>query len=129
MVVKKILSILILGFYVLSGTECYQFLKIGFLVQHYQAQKQYSPQDSFVEFLMQHYSAKHDDDGDSQEDMKLPFKSCIHDFSSNQMIVQNTIHFRLHPQVVFYVPTKYMNANTFLKSSYLAMIWQPPRIV
>lgn len=125
--VKKSLSILILCFYVLSGTECYQLLKIGFLVQHYQAQKQYSHKASFVEFLMQHYSAEHDDDGDSQEDMKLPFKACMHDFSSNQIIVQSIIHFRFNSPFMFYIPIKYKNAETFLKSSYLAMIWQPPR--
>lgn len=123
------LAILFLSIYFLSGTTSSELLKTGFLIQHYKAHRQTVPQHGFVTFLMNHYVSAHDDDGDSQDDMKLPFKACVHDFSSNQMIIQHLIYFKFQTQEVFPKPLKFIGAEIFLKSSYLAMIWQPPRIV
>ena len=57
-------------------TELHQFLKIPFLVSHYQQHRKVTASLTLLDFLRLHYSGNHHpDDGDDAEDQELPFQS------------------------------------------------------
>jgi hypothetical protein len=72
---RKALAIFFLLLFTFSTTEAYQLLKLPRLVSHFTSHKNDDGSLSLLEFLEEHYVGHHEEDGDSQADGQLPFKS------------------------------------------------------
>ena len=83
---------------------------------------------SLYKFLAMHYATNNDNEGDRDKDLKLPFKSndeCAN--SINIAFTQN--HFSLSLKPIFDTNKSFIISNdSFIPSSILASIWQPPRV-
>lgn len=125
---KRLLTILLLLIFLTSGTELYQLFKLPFLVEHYLKHKEQDRSISLFDFLALHYKGgiKYDEDYDS--DMKLPFKTCCHGESSVINAVVPQYKTPLPVKVCFVLKNEFYLSNvSYLPSSYLAAIWQPPK--
>jgi hypothetical protein len=62
--------------------ECHQFLKIPFLIQHFQKHVNADPSMNFGKFVQVHYLSSAVITDDFQQDEQLPFR-CVHCNVSN----------------------------------------------
>lgn len=126
---KKIIAIFFLSLYLLSATEAHQLFKLPVVFQHYKEHKIEDSSISMLRFLAIHYLHGSPKDKDYDRDMQLPFKTsgdCASSFSPAfvPFFVQHAAP----------APLELKEKNTavlqdqFLLSSYLASIWQPPKI-
>lgn len=121
---KRLISIGLISFYVISFTEVHQLIRLPLLVVHFVEHKALSKDITFFEFLELHYSTEtaHDD-----RDMELPFKDCSHCVATQTVVLpdfkidfqQEIVAFAFQVHTVFY--------KKFIPSSYLSEIWQPPK--
>lgn len=126
--VKQILAVSLLFIHLFTATELYQLLKFPLLLQHFSEHKQQESDLSFWSFLKVHYADNIVADEDHDQDMKLPFKSddgCINT-SITAVIACPLSEMILKP---FTNPTKifFSYSESFLPSSFLSNIWQPPK--
>ena len=111
-----------------STTELYQTLKLPFLIEHFIEHKEQNKNLTLWKFLCMHYTPETVNDGDYEKDMKLPFKTHFHMNYANftaDLPTQNLTFPVLSP----FIEAKIVNGYqpTFLTSSYLSSIWQPPK--
>ncbi|WP_333853076.1 hypothetical protein [Epilithonimonas sp.] len=123
---KKLISILLLSFYLVSTTELYQFLKMPLLIEHYIQHKNLNPEMSLTAFLKTHYDHPVKD-SDHDQDQKLPFVS-----HANLLSVVFTINPSLYFHCIGKVFSPIEIKKVFYKSALynkeiLNSIWQPPR--
>ncbi len=125
---KRTVSILLLLIFLTANTEAHQLLKLPMLVHHYIEHKKQNQKISFTDFLNMHYVMADDGDGDTAEDMQLPFKSdntcgnvCGIGFISNS-------NYELIIKAIS-AENKLFNNHTveFISSAFLSSIWQPPK--
>jgi hypothetical protein len=125
---KKTISIFFLLIFLTSNTEAHQLLKLPLLVHHYTEHKKQNKKISFADFINMHYVMADDGDGDTTEDMKLPFKSdtacesiCSLGFVSNSNYQMSVKIFPSEIKLFKNHPLE------FISSSFLSAIWQPPK--
>jgi hypothetical protein len=115
--------------YLFSATELSELLKVPQLIEHYTEHKSQNNKISFLDFICIHYYDAHDNDGDDESDMKLPFKS--HDncsVSNSQVFFSNSFpNFRIKPTEILLEKTKIFKEE-FIYSSFQSNIWQPPKL-
>ena len=125
---KKYIVISFLFVYLFSATELSELLKIPQLFEHYTEHKNQNNKISFFDFLTMHYYDAHDNDGDDESDMKLPFKS--HD---NCSVSNGQVFFSQSFPVITIKNTESSlekiktYKEDFLFSSFQSNIWQPPK--
>lgn len=125
---KRFFTILLLLTFLTSGTELYQLFKLPFLVEHFLKHKEEDGGISFFDFLSLHYTGqvKYDEDYDS--DMKLPFKTCSHGESMVINAVVPQLKTALSVKECFVLKNEfYLSDISYLPSSYLGTIFQPPK--
>jgi len=121
---KRIISILLISFYVVSFTEMHQVIRLPLLAIHYIEHRALSKDLTFFEFLELHYSTEiaHDD-----RDMELPFKDCSHCVAAPTVVLPS---FKIELTQHITACIVEVHAAFYKKSipaSYLSEIWQPPR--
>jgi len=122
--------LLVFSIYVISATEMYQFAKWPILMEHYNDHKSRDHKITFYDFLFMHYVLADDGDGDKSADMKLPFKSCDGWGSSVNATIsflQTTYIFELSNTGIVEKERHTLYKGSFLSSSFLSTIWQPPK--
>ena len=125
---KRALPIFLLSVYLISLTELNQLVKIPLLVKHFVEHKEKDNSLSFLGFLDMHYAHGDVKDGDYDEDMKLPFKSHDGCINSHSMAFNPNNFGELSTKPVYSESKTYsIYKESFLKSSYLSFIWQPPK--
>jgi hypothetical protein len=113
---------------VISLTELNQLVKLPLLIEHFIEHKGKDSSLSLWAFLDMHYAHGDVKDADYDEDMKLPFKShdgCVNTFFIS--FVPNTFDDLSTKPVYIEDNTYSVYEETFLTSSYLSFIWQPPK--
>lgn len=125
---KRFIAIFFLLVYVISLTEFNQLVKLPVLVEHFKEHKSKNKELTLLKFLAMHYADEQAGDADHDTDMKLPFKS--HEGCLNAMIEvyvpASTTHSITKPAPIgikSYLPY----SESFLNSSFLSSIWQPPK--
>jgi hypothetical protein len=116
--------------YLMSVTALYQFVKLPLLIEHYIDHKSIDNNITFRNFLFMHYVLTDDGDGDKSADMKLPFKTCDEWGTSVNLTISflPSIFSLEKIQVPFFeVKKTIIENNFFLTSSFLSIVWQPPR--
>ncbi len=111
-----------------TATELYQLVKLPLLIEHYLEHKEQKSDLSFWTFLKVHYADNIVIDEDHSQDMKLPFKSddgCIN-ISLTAVIASPLSDLTLK---LYFSETKtfFPYKESFLPSSFLSNIWQPPK--
>lgn len=125
---KKLLAILILGVYLLSSTELYQLMKLPFLVEHFITHKEKNKDLSFYNFLSMHYDNEDVNDGDQDQDRKLPFKSHQNfTLSTNFTFNPCTITCEIPKSFILLFDSAILYQNTSFRNSFQSAIWQPPK--
>jgi hypothetical protein len=122
---KRILSIALISFYVISFTEVHQLIRLPLLVVHFIEHKALSKDITFIAFLKLHYSteAAHDD-----RDMELPFKDCSHCVAAQSVVVLPCLKIELKQGIVAFAQQVHAVCyKKFVPSSHLSEIWQPPK--
>ncbi|HEY0261389.1 MAG TPA: hypothetical protein VGB95_00050 [Chitinophagales bacterium] len=105
-------------------------MKIPVLLHHYIEHLNESNNESFADFLSEHYANNitHSDSNQHHDHEKLPFKA--NDCATIFMLVANTnqtTHFSIGK--TFFACEKVLNAKitSFISSSVFNSIWQPPK--
>lgn len=125
---KKTVSIILLFVFLSANTEAHQLLKLPFLVEHYLEHKHHNNNISFFDFLNMHYVMADDGDGDTPEDMQLPFKSdnACGNICSIGFVSQS--NYQLAIKAVYTENELFNNHSVeFISSAFLSSIWQPPK--
>ena len=120
---RVIATIFFLVLLTVTQTPLGQLVKLPVLIEHFSKHKK---QDgvSLLQFLTDHYSAKHND-ADRSEDEQLPFKT---------VILQNP-GFAIMPSIVkadltlaLNVPTKVTRQGFYTPQQHFCSIFHPPRV-
>ena len=129
---KTVVLFFLLG-YIFSATEMGELLKINVLLHHYTEHKTRSKELTFSEFLFIHYVTPHENDGDNDENGKLPFQSNTDQATVNSFfqIIEPSCLYSISfiQQIECDSKNEFNRENLVLKSSFLASIWQPPKLV
>ena len=72
---KRYTAIFFLSIYLMSFTECHQFVRIPFMVEHFRQHKAIDPSMDFVKFIQIHYFSANIVTDDFLQDQQLPFRS------------------------------------------------------
>jgi len=126
--VKKSLSILLLSLYLICGTELRELSKLGAFINHYFEHKEQNQDLSLIDFIEIHYLQNTSKNNDYEKDMKLPFKS--HNCSSHHISESSylsALNYHLQEPIFIIQCANISKDNSYLPSSYLSDIWQPPR--
>jgi hypothetical protein len=124
--VKKWVSILLLGFYLVSTTEGVQLLKIPILIMHFRDHQQQNPALTFVAFMKMHYHHPKKD-ADYKTDRKLPFVS--HSIHFGSVFTLNPVfRFVLKKEAPVVLKSEISSKREiYYVNSILQSIWQPPK--
>ncbi len=125
---KRFFSILLLILFLSSTTELHELFKLPHFVCHFFEHHSEQPETSLAQFLQIHFSNEHKNQKEDNHDHGcLPFQGEHH--HSVQLLhfyTNNHADFRLIPQGNV-VKNLYFKQG-FPTSTYLANIWQPPKI-
>ncbi|MDX2174798.1 MAG: hypothetical protein SFY56_16970 [Bacteroidota bacterium] len=125
---KRIIPILLLFVFLTANTEAHQLLKLPILVNHYIEHKKQNHKISFTDFLNMHYVMEDDGDGDTAEDMKLPFKSDNTCGNTYNLGFVSQSNYQLSVKVIPAENKLFNNHSVeFISSAFLSSIWQPPK--
>ncbi|MEI8058991.1 MAG: hypothetical protein WCG67_02440 [Ferruginibacter sp.] len=125
---KKIIAILLISIYFISGTVTSELLKLPLLADHYYDHKEEKAGTSLISFIIEHYCQEDGTDKDAAEDSKLPFKG------PENLNGLNTVY--INPPIIFQSFEKpllinnmsfFIRNDEFISVQFLAAIWQPPR--
>jgi hypothetical protein len=125
---KQFVAIALLTIHLFTATELYQMVKLPLLIEHYLEHKEQKSDLTFWTFLKVHYSDNKLIDEDHDQDMKLPFKSddgCIN-ITLTAVIGCPLSDLVLKP-FISEAKTFFSYEESFLPSSFLTSIWQPPK--
>lgn len=116
-----------MALYLLGTTEAGQVLKLPLLVEHYIKHKGESPGITLFSFFKMHYVDPQPYDADYQQDMELPFKTCLYFFTLTPPSILPIL-----PQLSFKVPAEPPVMREIINDKippYLPLhnIFQPPR--
>ena len=125
---KRISAILLLCITMLAQTELHQLLKFSVFAQHFAEHKIQDHNIGILPFLDIHYMHGSPKDKDYSRDMQLPFKKAtgfILIFSANY--VPASISFTMLKPLEIKAGKFFHAKESFLLSSHLSTIWQPPK--
>ena len=125
---QRRIAILFLGLVLITNLECYQFIKLPILIEHFREHRVDNPQMTFWDYWNIHYKG-HPKDADYNRDQQLPFQT------SEMIQVISTSGFILPQIYSFSFTLKLINnsVSSYYKGFKLeynsADIFQPPRLV
>lgn len=127
---KKFFSYLVIFTYLSSAVELGQMGKIPMLFIHFYEHQQKDADLSISEFLSIHYLNEQHKDGDYADDMKLPFKSLDHSYTS--ISIQDVpksyfVDWNFTMKEFKEVKQNFFYSITFYPLS-VHSIWQPPEL-
>lgn len=98
------------------------------LVEHFIEHSEQNQQITLWQFLYVHYVIDHGKDADHQKDMRLPFKTHDNCVTSVLNVYLPTQKINVINPVRYIENQHFRKQETLLQSTFLANIWQPPRI-
>jgi len=125
-ILKKFISILVLGAMLLSSSEFDQLVKIPALISHFQEHRASDKDLSFISFIILHYQTDFSHGEQDSKHHDLPFKSHeCHNFSQ-LMVMDHHYTFSL-PLFTAISNDAPEHGPAFYNSENVASIWQPPQ--
>jgi hypothetical protein len=127
-IVKEIVAIAVLSFYLLCATQLTELFKLPALIEHYIEHKAEDESLSLFEFLHIHYAYALTVDDDFEKDMRLPFKMLSPTFCTYVSICQKL------PNIILSIRelsskcrVQIVSLDIIYCPTYFGCIWQPPR--
>ena len=121
---KKRAAILFLLAFALATTEAGQLLKLPGLLDHYVT---HANRDnlSFFDFMKVHYVVGHANDGDEQDESRMPFKTAGPVFTAPVFSPASAVEAPvLHTKAILHIPIP----SAYKLSDPLFSIFHPPRL-
>lgn len=103
-------------------------MKVPFLVEHFIDHRDENKNITLYQFLYVHYAMGDVRDGDYDKDMKLPFKSHDNCVANGLTVYPPSQKISIARSVPLLEKKHLLVREHFLQSSFLANIWQPPRL-
>ncbi len=110
-----------------STTHIVEMVKLPFVISHYLEHRRADAQMSLLDFINLHYMKNQTRDADFDKDMKLPFKTLVHDHTASQLYTP-CIHFVTSASLELRPGEKV--TPIYLASpglSFASPVWQPPK--
>jgi hypothetical protein len=127
---KHLILFLVSIVYLITTTEFKQLLKLPVLVKHFIEHNQKFNQISVLDYIIIHYSEEIINDGDSERDMQLPFKSSSHTMAKTFTATTPRIRVQIMPIAEPLSDEKITILNqTGTLKGYFFRIWNPPQFV
>ncbi|MDQ3278273.1 MAG: hypothetical protein M3Q06_08095 [Bacteroidota bacterium] len=124
--VRRAIALFFLTTILLAQSPLQQLLKLPVLVAHYSEHRVRNGEMSFFEFIDHHYFTSHPDDGDTDRDQQLPFRTTeVIMMGSTVVVPELFIPFFKPP--VFEEKTYPLFNVTGTSSLVTFDIWQPPK--
>ena len=115
--------------YLLSATQLGQLCKLPAIFTHFHDHQQHDPHITLIEFFVIHYASDFVVDEDFEQDQKLPFKSIDNSLSySLGAIVNQPIQWQSWHVLCSRIQHSCAFLDTGIPSSFIQIIWQPPRL-
>jgi hypothetical protein len=123
---QRRIAILLLGIVLLTNLECYQFIKLPVLIEHFKEHKVDNPQMTFWDYWNLHYKG-HPKDADYNRDQQLPFQTSdvIQVISASGFILPQIYSFSFSLELINYSISTYYPG--FIPEYCSIDIFQPPR--
>lgn len=126
-ILKKFVSILLLGVMLLSSSEFDQLVKIPALLEHFQEHRASDKNLSFISFIILHYQTDFAQGEQDSKHQDLPFKSHeCHNFS--HLMVMDHCAAYSQPSFTSVSNDAPEQRQAFYHSESVASIWQPPQV-
>ncbi|MBS1750800.1 MAG: hypothetical protein JST63_12915 [Bacteroidetes bacterium] len=123
---KRYTAIFFLSIYLMSFTECHQFVRIPFMVEHFRQHKAIDPSMDFVKFIQIHYFSANIVTDDFLQDQQLPFRSVECHMQNITVYIQGSQPLEFHVPVS--IAKEYPSYNEINKPQFSVFdIFQPPR--
>ena len=124
---KKAVALFFLLTYLFGSTDASQLIRLPLLVKHYIRHKTEDPSITVMAFLKMHYVGEQPFDADYQQDMQLPFKTCVDAFLVNPpTILPEVPQLLLNNPVIVRVKHSLLDDQTPL-FIFPRSIFQPPK--
>lgn len=124
---KKLLTLVVLSFYLISSTELRELTKLPVLFQHFYEHKALNHEITFTDFIADHYNAVPHTDNDEERDMQLPFKSLDFNMLFIPAIPPPCRVCVQKPLKTLIVNRRHFYMEEFVPSADGSKIWQPPK--
>ena len=125
---KKLIAISFFFVYLFSTTELHELLKLPLLVEHFAEHREQNKRITLWQFLSIHYAMDNVKDADYDKDMKLPFKSHDNCVAGNVVYLPLSEKLLLQKPIQFPEKKHFQTEDQFILTSFLSIIWQPPRL-
>ena len=126
---KKIIAISFLFIFLSTNTELHQLFQLPVLIHHFLEHQNREPDESFADFLSEHYSDhQNHSDTDHHDHDNLPFKTTNCATAHISLAFINHFQFSITRQTVFHDKISPIYNETFYSSAVVSNIWQPPKI-
>jgi hypothetical protein len=111
----------------LTNLECYQFIKLPVLIEHFREHRENNPQMTFWAYWNLHYKG-HPKDADYNRDQQLPFQTsdAIQVISSSGFILPQIYSFSFSLELINHSIFTYYPG--FIPEYCSTDIFQPPRL-
>ncbi|MDP2176476.1 MAG: hypothetical protein Q8K70_11255 [Bacteroidota bacterium] len=126
---KRMLSIGFIILFLFTSTVIEQLFKLPQLIEHFSEHKLSSSHLSFLDFLKIHYVDEEEHGKTSDKDQNLPFKTI--DVCQSLNVIGLPIVFENKVPVLMTLNKNIssLNQESFISSSFLSSIWQPPKSI
>jgi hypothetical protein len=126
---KKIIAISFLFVFLGTNTELHQLLRLPVLIHHFLEHHDQEPDESFADFLNEHYSDQQNHSGaNHHEHDSLPFKTTDFAKTNVSLAFVNPTQFSISRLIIFQEKISPIYNRAFYSSAIVSHIWQPPKI-
>lgn len=126
---KKLIAISFLFVFLSANTELNQLLRFPILIHHFFEHHEQEPDETFADFLNEHYSADQSLSNDVHHDHdNLPFKTthCSAAYASVEFVSQ--IQYSIPKPTILHEKIPPIYNGEYYFSAVVSNIWQPPKI-
>lgn len=123
---RKTAAIFMLILFLFANTELHELLRLPVLVQHYLEHRTLNHDESFADFLAEHYSNEHGK-SNGKEHHDLPFKS--DDCSASHIATAFTLPAQTFISSIAIIQEKIITdySDMYYPIAFKSNIWQPPK--
>jgi hypothetical protein len=125
----KLVAISLLTVFLGANTELHQLLRLPVLIHHFFEHHDQEPDESFADFLNEHYSDNQNHSDTNHNDHEnLPFKTNDCATAHVSIAFVNPTSFSISRPKTFQDKVSPIYNGLFYSSSVVGSIWQPPKI-
>ena len=126
---KKLIAISFLFVFLSANTELNQLLRLPILIHHFLEHHEQEPDETFTDFLNEHYSADQSLSNHEHHDHdNLPFKTTHCSVAHASLAFVSQIQYSIPKPIILYDKISPVYNGSYYSSAVGSNIWQPPKI-